>query len=420
MKRFLICLWLCCSVLPVVLFADVEDPAISRIEATCPQIHAGGTSADDFAAWANTQYLLRDAFSIGDVSVGEHVNAQLFIAQGAPLLVIWSNTAAETSIRIALGTRAKLYATGSATRALAGAYLDVTPRRAPVFIRGVAPEYVAAALHAILSGWDDSTQCKAVLGDEAWTALHQRITAVDAVLTEKRWSALLPPLLELERTIDTALHAVLQPVANDTAVARFPLACQLLQYRLRLCEARIGVAQWQRQLPKLRPISEIERVQISGTLLHLLAQAEPKTALRGRPVTGRLLREALGDYSRTADGSAPREQAWLSFFLWVLPQCLRAEPPCVQNIQGTAKLVHQDAETRLSMHITNTAAEDAQGTLTIAWPGGTATEALRLPAGSAIDYRYPIAAALETGQVVQVNGQLADGTPLPQMMLLIQ
>lgn len=420
MKRLLIYLWLLCSVTPAVFAADSDDPAIALIEAACPQIRAGGSHADDFAAWANTQYLLRDAFTIGEVGIGVNANAQLFIAQGTPVLAVWSTTDAPASVCIALGQRAKLYASGNATRAVTGKFLDISPRRTPVFVRGVAPEYVATALRAYFLSLDDDPQLKAVLGDDAWTTLQQRIMAVDAVLTEKRWLKLVPPLLELERTLDTTLHAILQPVADDSAGVRFSLARQLLQVRLRLCEAHIGVSQWQRQLPKLRTISEIERIQISGTLLHLLAQAEPKTALRGRPVTGRLLREALVDLSRTADSIAPREQARLSFFLWILPQCLPAEPLCVQNIQSVATFVHRDAEMRLTVRVSNTAAEEAQGTLHLTWPGGTATDTLRLPANSSVEYRYPCATVPLGDQSVQISGLLTDGTPLLQMSLPIQ
>jgi len=401
-----------CALLAV---ADSVSPSMQLVLSRRPQLQDGGATPQSFAAWANTRYLLQDACYLGMVtSLGEGVEAHLCIHAGRPVLVFWSKDDQSLPVTIKLGTAAKLYAWGDKTRALRGTTLKLNSEAIPLFVSGVARSYVIEAVRATLVSQGDIVQNEAgtLLDRKYVTGWNDQCAVIMRLLDTARFRDISAKAAELQAVLQTMIEASAALPKEQGQTARFSLYHHLLLAQLQLDEIRLGIAQWQGQLPESRPLSQLEQIKLSNTLVHLLATAAPRTALRGYPVSAQLLRDALADISRPENDLSAREQHCIALLCILLPQLLALEPAATQNLEATASVSHADGKYTLLLTLRNASTEDATGAIQFAWGEEKVNKQFRLVPGAKGELSFPLATAPAADFSVKMTGNLTDGTPI--------
>jgi len=445
-----LCLY-CFSTLPVV----AANPALDRLLAQFPLLQGGGQTADTFAAWSNANYLLHEAYDIGpilksktDISSAP-AEGELYIAAGKPVLAYWSPYGYTGPVLLMLGKDAKLFGCGNETNRLRGKTLVTTaPTCWPHFLRNPDDGYVAKA--ALMTVWEQDHSPIAEIqvdirdqftsrrrsieeelsniwgasASEAWKQGQKPlVTALisDGALDESTLSASHPLNKKVFREITLGLSTLLRQV-DSTFIAvchkrNFPLALRLLRYRLRLLDMSCGLAMWQGQLAHTQPLDEDQRMKLSADLIHQLARAEPKTSLRGYPVSGGLLRDAM---VMQADERVSRQyQLHIAYLDAALPYLRTIEPTAMQNITITAQCIAANHTTSLIFTLHNGASEQASGTISFTLNGHAISQTFRIAAGQSNNITFPLPADALPLPEIMLEGALTDGTPMQPTTITI-
>ena len=395
-----------------------QETALEGFLRQHPVLLQGGATAATFAAWANSRYLLGDASAIGPVaSLGEGVQGYLFVAGGEAIVAFWTGSPDVASAHVAVLPHAKLYSRGARTRVLSNTPAMVPVEGIPIFVRNAAPIYlqeaVRAEIAATMSPLIDAL--RAFHGNESANEWQAVVSIADEVTTP---SALLECLTRQQQAVDALLSSIIQLPNSVDARARFALAARLVAWRLRLTDMRDGSRQFiSRPGDTASPFSPIEFSAMQDEFLQWLSLAEPRTALRGRPESGLLLRRALRGLQRIEGKGAPREQEQLTFLYNALPYLLAIEPASVQNLTVTPRVTREETGRTLRLSVRNDSAELAEGWLEIPGFGETMRWQFTIPAGESGEFPPVMidAAVAVPAPSLFIFGALTDGTPVPQV-----
>jgi hypothetical protein len=97
-------------------------------------------------AYAVTRWLLMDATYIGPVSLDASATAHLFMKQGTPMLIAWSDAGA--SVRVDLSSRCARYDVLGRQTPIRGTRVSLALTDSPTIIWGVADSYLPTAINA--------------------------------------------------------------------------------------------------------------------------------------------------------------------------------------------------------------------------------------------------------------------------------
>lgn len=372
-----------------------------------PALAGGGATPATFAAWANARHLLGEACYLGPVaSAGAGIEAHLFIGGDRPILVCWARNG-EAAATVRAGRDAKLYARGARTGPLPAGRAALSADAVPLFLRGADPAYLAEAMTAALSDEAEWSGAAAPSG--------HRTAALDA-LAAGRYREALARLRDLDAAMTAFMRGVAEKAASDRP-ARFALLRRLLLLKMTLADLRTGLGQWLRAADAGVLASTAARLKLREMLQHLLAQAEPATALHGYPVTGALLRGALADLAGLQESYRAREANRLDAACGSLPVLLALEAPAAQNLPATATVTIADGASTLHLLLRNSSAEEAVGSVRFSWDGGSVEKQFRLAAGASGELLQPLEHRPAPGFTVWMDGALADATPIPRRQL---
>ena len=393
--------------------------AMSRIFATHPSLVGGGESVESFACWANCRYLLPDAVAVGEIfSLGEGVSAFLFIAQGKPVLSFWSNNKQATNAHIKLFSAARLYSYGNLTRKLSVNNVEISASEYPQFIINCSRSYLAEGLNAeITTVMASLNPLLAQSFSEGTVAKWQTLTAFNFNLS---LSETVYYLQQQQDMLDSMISTVVQLPLKDNDTLLFNSAWQMLSWRLRLGALRAGYRQLIGKKNSNSPFSPIDEQTLMDGYLYNLAQAEPKTALRSRPKSGLLLRNAIYELQNQQGKSSLFQQESLIFIHQIIPYLLAIESPVVQNIAISAKISYAVDTAELMIMLQNNSAEKAEGWLEFTWRNKAERRPFEIEAAKSATMRFTITDTADLAKVIQLSGSLTDGTPLLPINVTVQ